>query len=611
MTLKQRAEALGVLPGWIKIKHDAVRIANSSGAKEYFPAPDFNFLVEHLAFLPCDRYGATREANPPHIDCNQPTCIGHEARNISSSRTHREESVGNEPSIPEVPGEYPQSVTALLRLRAIWVVDTEPKGAIAAPRLMQQYAIRSDPEVPVADALDHRFRERLGELCRLHYEVVVSKGVVAGEFHRWDSIRALSTLPPAEGEFHSGVFEVRMPWMEELGRTSGESSEERYESALCGLYEAGTCRSCGLLGLSAGRRASSKTASVLEVLHSAGVAPSHIEPLLLPATPWSSRAKIKVIVSGTAAAPVIGIVRSGLHAVELAACPLSPAPFRALLEYIRTMTSRCSLIPYDIETRRGELKGLIVMSDSSHSEGILRFVLRSTESVPRIRKAIPALIAAHPWIKVVSCNIQPLPAALLEGQEEIILTEATQISAQYGTVRLFFSPQSFMQVTPEVAAALYAKARAWGEEIRPGRLLDLFCGVGGFSLALAPVCDSILGVEISEMAVKSASLAAEQLGFGEKVRFVAGDAERVLVEQAGSRFDTVVVNPPRRGLSPELIRLITETQPQHIIYSSCNPETFARDVAAWQGRYTLVRVALFDMFPLTKHCELLGLLAPA
>lgn len=86
---------------------------------------------------------------------------------------------------------------------------------------------------------------------------------------------------------------------------------------------------------------------------------------------------------------------------------------------------------------------------------------------------------------------------------------------------------------------------------------------------------------------------------------------QVMESLVESRFDTVLVNPPRRGLSPELVNAIVRVAPEHIFYSSCNPETFARDVAAMRGSYRLGRIALFDMFPLTEHCEVLGLLTRA
>ncbi len=390
-----------------------------------------------------------------------------------------------------------------------------------------------------------------------------------------------------------------------------DTRSERYELATCPLYDSGTCRSCSLLGTPSGSRIGAKSKAVLDVLQEAGVQPQAVEPMLLPSTPWGSRAKVKMVVGGSLEDPLIGIVGPDLQCIELASCPLPPAPVQLLLEHVRRAIKDFSLVPYDIQARRGELKALIVMSNADCSKGILRFVLRSTEAVPRIKKSLPGLAQAHPWIKVVSCNIQPLPAAILEGEQEILLTENDQIEAQYGPVTLLFSPQSFMQVTPEVAGALYAKAKQWGAEIKPRRLLDLFCGVGGFSLSLAPACESVTGIELSTMATESAALAARRMGLADKTRFIAGDAVSALRGLGQASFDTVVVNPPRRGLSPELLKLVGELNPSWVLYSSCSPQTFARDVAAWQGKLELVRVALFDMFPLTEHCELLGLLRRA
>lgn len=390
---------------------------------------------------------------------------------------------------------------------------------------------------------------------------------------------------------------------------NNDTPKHRYENAACGLFSSGICRSCTLLGASPGTRIEAKQSAVLKTLKAAGIdPPPEIEPLLIPSSPWSSRTKIKMVVGGTVESPSIGITGPNLRCIELAACPLHSKQFQDLLEHLRSAITKFSLTPYDIESRRGELKGLIVLSNSSLSEGIVRFVLRSTEAIPRIRKTIPSLIDANPWIKVVSCNIQPLPAAILEGAQEVLLTEQSQISAQYGPVTLLFSPQSFMQVTPEIAGALYAKARSWIDELKPRRLLDLFCGVGGFSLSLAPVCESVTGIELSEAAIESAAISAKRMGLESKVRFIARDATAALRAMAVSQFDCVVVNPPRRGLSTELREDLAALNPDTILYSSCNPETFARDVAAWQGRFKLYRAALFDMFPLTEHCEVLGLL---
>lgn len=391
------------------------------------------------------------------------------------------------------------------------------------------------------------------------------------------------------------------------GKTSGETPQARIEGAECRLYSQGICRSCGLLGLPSGARLASKERSILETLAASGICPSNVEQICLPDTPWGSRSKTKLLVGGTADKPLLGVVSQSLKFTELAQCPLSPGPVRDLLEEVRRLIPLASLVPYSIRERRGELKGLTVMTNSPLSGGILRFVLRSTESVPRIRKIIPALQASHPWLSVVSCNIQPLAAAIPEGPEEVILTAQDHIVAEYGPVRLFLSPQSFMQVTPEVAAALYGCARSWTAEKRGGKALDLFCGVGGFALAVAPHVDSVTGIEASAVAVRNASMAAAEAGLGSSADFVVGDAERAL-DTSPDGLALAIVNPPRRGLSSALRSRLAAAGPERILYSSCNPETFARDVADLAAGYSLSRLAPFDMFPLTGHCELLGLL---
>jgi 23S rRNA (uracil747-C5)-methyltransferase len=208
---------------------------------------------------------------------------------------------------------------------------------------------------------------------------------------------------------------------------------------------------------------------------------------------------------------------------------------------------------------------------------------------------------------VVSCNIQPLPAAILEGPEEIILTEAKTIEITYNGIPLTFSPQSFMQVTHEVAEALYARAARYVGEQSYSDALDLFCGVGGFSLSTASAVKTVRGVEFSPSAVKSAQAAAQRLGIT-NASFTADDVERFLERGDSGTPDLVIANPPRRGLSPTIISSLQNLSPRTILYSSCNPDTFARDLHALSDRYDLERIALFDMFAMTEHCEVLGIL---
>ena len=162
-----------------------------------------------------------------------------------------------------------------------------------------------------------------------------------------------------------------------------------------------------------------------------------------------------------------------------------------------------------------------------------------------------------------------------------------------------------------MAEALYATARDWAQEAQPARVWDLFCGVGGFALALAAPGRRVLGVEVSASAIDGARAAADLMGLDPAlVRFEAGDA-RVLDPASpegrasgAQRPDLLVVNPPRRGIGEQLATRIEASGVERVLYSSCNPRTLAADLAHLPSM-RVVRSRLFDMFPHTDHAEVL------
>jgi 23S rRNA (uracil747-C5)-methyltransferase len=197
---------------------------------------------------------------------------------------------------------------------------------------------------------------------------------------------------------------------------------------------------------------------------------------------------------------------------------------------------------------------------------------------------------------VVSVNLLPEHAALVEGEREIVLTEADALDC--GPYRVL--PRSFVQTNTAVAESLYAQAGAWVAEFAPARVWDLYCGTGRFALAVS--APSVLGVELNADAVASASRAA-----GPGARFVVADAAEWVGAQT-ELADLVILNPPRRGIGEQLARWLAGSGIQRLLYSSCNAETLARDLAA-MPTYRPVRAQVFDMFPHTRHYEVLTLLS--
>ena len=264
------------------------------------------------------------------------------------------------------------------------------------------------------------------------------------------------------------------------------------------------------------------------------------------------------------------------------------------------------------------------MTLSPDGELMVRLVLRSTEAVARIRKHLPWLQSALPGLAVLSVNVQPAHAAVLEGEQEIVLTDRETLPMRVDGVTLHLRPQSFFQTNTEVAAALYRQARQWVDAADPASVWDLYCGVGGFALHCAAPGRSVTGVEISAEAVASAATTAGELAtlppdavVGGRdagwwrdamagVRFSAGDATGFAL---GTDADPelVVVNPPRRGIGADLARRLEASNARHVLYSSCHAASLARDLAEMPSLRPR-RAVLLDMFPQTNHYEVLTLL---
>jgi 23S rRNA (uracil747-C5)-methyltransferase len=302
--------------------------------------------------------------------------------------------------------------------------------------------------------------------------------------------------------------------------------------------------------------------------------------------------------------PVFGMVQRNGEAVDQCHCPLYPASFQPVFAALRPFIARAGLTPYNVARKRGELKYLL-LTGSSQGGMMLRFVLRSTTKLAQLRAALPELQQQLPQLTVISANIQPVHMAILEGEQEIALTPAQSLAENFNGVPLWIRPQSFFQTNPQVASTLYATARQWVQQLPVTSMWDLFCGVGGFGLHCATPEMTLTGIEISAEAIKCAQRSAQMMGL-EKVQFAALDSTEFATGRDAVP-QLVLVNPPRRGIGAELCDFLSQMAPDYLLYSSCNPQTLAEDVARLND-YQISKVQLFDMFPHTAHFEVLALL---
>ncbi len=367
----------------------------------------------------------------------------------------------------------------------------------------------------------------------------------------------------------------------------------------CHHYDAFRCRSCSLLEVPRARQLSDKEAHARSLVDS---------PVWLPTIAGVGsgfRNKAKMAVGGTVDAPTLGILDRDLAGIDLRDCGLHSPGLTTALDGIADWISSAGLTPYDVATRTGELKH-VLLTESPDGELMLRLVLRSTALEARVRSRLPALLEAVPVLRVVTINVQPEHKAVLEGEREIVLTLESTMPMRLSTgVSLWLGPQSFFQTNTFVAEALYDQARTWVDALPGVRTVwDLYCGVGGFALHLAAGRE-VLGVEASAEAIEAATATAA--GLGVAASFVTADATAYALG-SDSVPDLVVVNPPRRGIGDDLAGWLEASGVQHVVYSSCNAESLARDLALMPSLRPL-EARVLDMFPHTTHYEVIVLLS--
>ncbi|MFT4262452.1 MAG: 23S rRNA (uracil(747)-C(5))-methyltransferase RlmC [Nocardioides sp.] len=369
----------------------------------------------------------------------------------------------------------------------------------------------------------------------------------------------------------------------------------------CGYFDAGVCRSCHWLTTPYAVQLARKQAAVAA---------------MLPEVRWREpvasyesgfRNKAKMVVGGTAAEPTLGILDHDGRGVDLRECGLHDPRLHDALPLVADLVRAAGVTPYAVPERRGELKHVIATVAPS-GDLMVRFVLRSSEAVPRLRKHLHLLTDALPVV-VASVNLQPRHTAILEGPDEILLTEQETLRMEVNGIGLHLRPQSFFQTNTEVAARLYGEASGLVDAVAPASVWDLYCGVGGFGLHVAAAGRAVVGVETSEQAIDSARLTSAERGA--EATWVAGDATAFALDSDPRHVpELVVVNPPRRGIGPALSAWLEASGVRYVVYSSCNARTLAADLERMPS--LVPRSArLLDMFPHTEHHEVLTLLSRA
>ena len=177
---------------------------------------------------------------------------------------------------------------------------------------------------------------------------------------------------------------------------------------------------------------------------------------------------------------------------------------------------------------------------------------------------------------------------------------------------LTFSPMAFSQSNKHIASVLVESLREWIKKEDSDTLFDLYCGVGFFSLLLRDMFKAIIAIDDNSVAIDCAKATKRNISAG-NIKFYCGDTDTTFplcYERSHSEANTILIDPPRAGISKHLVNSLASTnEAKSLYYISCDPATLARDakLLTQSGVWKLDRVNSFDMFPRTKHIESLAL----
>jgi 23S rRNA (uracil1939-C5)-methyltransferase len=237
------------------------------------------------------------------------------------------------------------------------------------------------------------------------------------------------------------------------------------------------------------------------------------------------------------------------------------------------------------------------------AKGIL--ILHPLSPHLRIRHFIREFLQTHPLLKGLA--VMGKKGFTVFGDPDLRFTISLNQQGAKNSLRLRISPGSFSQVNLEQNQALIRTVLEFSDVNETERVLDLYAGVGNLTLPLATVSKQIWGIEENRTAVEDARFNAEKNGI-KNCNFMHGRVEDILRDWGGERPTLMILDPPRTGCKA-ILDQVARLKPKRIVYVSCEPTTFSRDVRLFSEReYRLRRLALIDMFPQSYHMEVIGLL---
>ncbi|WP_413488621.1 23S rRNA (uracil(1939)-C(5))-methyltransferase RlmD [Carnobacterium divergens] len=374
----------------------------------------------------------------------------------------------------------------------------------------------------------------------------------------------------------------------------------------CEVYEA--CGGCQLQHLSYNKQLDFKRDMVLQSLEKfkpVGFEEFDIRPTIGMDDPWRYRNKAQFQVRKNEDDKVIaGLYGEGSHKlVNIDNCLVQRPETTKTVNIVKQLLSDLDIPIYDEVKHSGIIKTIVARVGIETGEVQLVLVTNS-KKLPTKKQFLEQVKLQLPEIVSIMQNVNQEKTSLVMGEETIHLAGKESLTEKLDTLEFDLSARAFFQLNPIQTNVLYDEARKALDLQKDETLVDAYCGVGTIGLSLAKEAKEVRGMDTIPEAIADAKENAIKMGF-DHVRYEVGKAESLLPLwlKRGFKPDALVVDPPRTGLDPELIKAIVKAKPKKMVYISCNPSTLGRDLEKLSRSYKVDYLQSVDMFPQTARCE--------
>ena len=367
----------------------------------------------------------------------------------------------------------------------------------------------------------------------------------------------------------------------------------------CPYYE--RCGGCCYRHMTYAEELEAKRQRVEDAIQRIGGVDLTVPPVLGAAHPERYRNKAQFPV---APGPRIGFYQKRTHAVtDVEDCLLQSEAAARLRATTRSWMKQFHIPAYQERSGKGLVRHVYVRTNRKGQS--LYCLLINGSTAPRLTELVGALRAAEPGLVGVVLGINEKRNNVILGDSYRTLWGQDYLDDTLCGLTFRLSVPSFYQVNPEQTEVLYRQAAEYAGLTGGETVLDLYCGIGTIGLTMAGQAGTVIGAEVVPEAVEDAKQNAQRNGVT-NARFLCGDAGEAARQLAaeGVRPDVVCVDPPRKGLSEDVVETVAEMAPERIVYVSCDPATLGRDLERFARRgYAARQVTAVDLFPRTAHVE--------